>query len=170
MRSFRIMNDGLKHFPVRPKKLPKGVKVLYLYGDPVDATNSLYRRNYHTAQSVKLSGRLPKARTLNDITASSLTIDPIGMAEHFKRWATDTEELNYPLLIVRYDEMWEHLEKILSFCNIPSDEIKKFPEKRARTPREYDPVVTQRLRELLNSTLELQNSLPPILEIQPTSS
>lgn len=55
--------------------------------------------------------------------------DAFRFEDHLDRWY---KHHSYPVMFVKYDAMWTHTNKILEFCELPSECEKDFPEKRIR--------------------------------------
>ena len=124
--------------------LPSGKRVIYLYGDPAHSIASFLRRNL-TATSVvepddshpgfagfarahckHLQGaheRIGDDYSLADFLSSP--DDPFGLEDHFHRWTE--ARVPYPILRVRYEALWDHLEEIHEFVGLSRAEAATFP-------------------------------------------
>jgi hypothetical protein len=127
--------DGYKHLSIPPVSFNKNIKVLYVYGDPILACNSLFRRGFHRAQSIKLQkyssnkkGRINTKETIEDYANKG--IDKLFFEQHFNNWFCNYS-LN-PSMFIRFDDMWENVDKIVEFLELPIDAVKCFPEKKER--------------------------------------
>ena len=47
------------------------------------------------------------------------------MTEQFHNWIVPTSA--YPVLLVRYEKLWDHLPELAEFLGIPVGEMKDFP-------------------------------------------
>lgn len=127
--------DGLKHSSLPPVTLGKNIRFLYIYGDPVNAVISLFRRNFHHDHSAKLQKRL--TRKPNPIPLE-MTVDEYAcqgedrfyFKEHFLNWYDKC--LVHPTLFVRYESLYDHLEEIQDFFELPKAFVDEFPEKKER--------------------------------------
>ncbi|EAZ81599.1 hypothetical protein [Algoriphagus machipongonensis] len=129
-------DDGLKHLPVPPLSTNKELKCVYIYGNPELATVSLFRRDFHHMHSVKLL-KLEKWRTnpislemkLSDYAAEG--VDRFKFEKHFFNWYEDY--LNCPTFFVKYDKIFDSLEPLFDFLEIPKKRISDFPKPIKRT-------------------------------------
>ena len=72
-------------------------------------------------------------------------VDHFCRIEQFQRWTTDLAP--YPILLVRYETLWEHLPEVFSFMGVPVERTSAFP---GRRPRSSDhQALPQRQRALL---------------------
>jgi hypothetical protein len=161
--------------------LPPAKKVIYLYGDPAHAIVSFFRRDL-TATSVvepddshpgfagfarahckHLGGqyqRIHQGYSLERFLCSP--DDPFGLEDHFHRWTQ--ARVPYPILLVRYEALWDHLQEIYEFVGLPRAEAATFPPYRKtyveRHPAYAEPLARLRLKYArLISRIE---KLPPI--------
>jgi hypothetical protein len=56
--------------------------------------------------------------------------DRFLFSEQFNNWLTGSKF--YPTLFLKYEKLWENLDTIYDFLDIPRSEIKAFPEKKER--------------------------------------
>ncbi len=66
--------------------------------------------------------------TLNEYLEKG--IDKLKLEEHFYNWVN--AKASYPIMLIKYETMWDHLPEIFNYLEIPSSEIKKFPKKKNR--------------------------------------
>lgn len=137
LQAFRQVNDskdldGLKHLPFQPLSLNQQLKVLYIYGDPVEAAVSLFLRGYHSTQSVKLSPWVRRAvwHQTSLKTYAQNGHDGLGLERHFRQWYSNP--LGYQTLFVDYHQIWENLDAVFNFLDIPKDATSSFTEKKER--------------------------------------
>jgi hypothetical protein len=128
--------DGIKHLPVPPVSLNKKLKLIYVYGNPQLAAMSLFRREYHHLQSGKLRkcvadapAAVPVTMTLDEYAAKG--IDGFYFREHFENWYSNYLS-SFPTLFIRYETLFENLEPLLDFLELPSETLKAFPKKKKR--------------------------------------
>lgn len=126
--------DGYKHSPIPPISKNKSLKVIYIFGDPLVATVSLFRRQYHRTQSAvmqkfrKEQVLLPQDLSLADYVAEGK--DRLYFGLHFNHWC-----LRFPFyetLFVHYDVLFDHLRDIQEFLDLPDAFIDSFPSKKIR--------------------------------------
>lgn len=129
-------NDGYKHLPLPPLSLNKNLKIVYVVGDPILATISLFRRDYASYQSFKLNRFSKNELLCNTITLEAYAaqkIDKFNFKWVFNNW--DTKFQYYPTLIVKYSAIHNSLFEIKEFLNLPVDFIANFPTKIERQSR-----------------------------------
>ncbi len=126
--------DGFKHRD-RPTPSPnRDFKAIYVFGNPINAIYSLFRRKYHHEESYKLLQAhpsmepIPLEMTLDEYAAAG--VDRFQFESHFHNW--NTKYYQYPVMFIRYEKIWENLEPLLDFVGIPFSEMDAFPEKKER--------------------------------------
>ena len=168
--------------------LPPDTKVIYLYGDPAHSIGSFFRRDltlhsvvepddshpgfagFARAHCKHLGGdyrRIFEGYGLDDFLSSPG--DPFGLEEHFHNWTQ--ARVPYPILLVRYETLWDHLEQICEFVGLPATAAATFPVcKRTYLDRhaEYDEPMA-RLRVKYTRLLADIDRLPPISVLRPTA-
>jgi|GEM_PF-61610 len=125
--------DGLKHLDQPPTgKTKQNFKALYIFGDPLNAVVSLFRRNYQQPHSCKLLANYldiePIARYCSLEEYVNEGIDRLKLEQHFDNWSN--AQVNYPIMLVKYETMWEHLPEIFDFLEIPTSEIEELEKER----------------------------------------
>jgi hypothetical protein len=165
------------HKRVPYETVPQGKKIIYVYGDPAHAIASFFRRaanedpddphprhvNFLARHCRNIEGdcdRITVGYCLDDFLRSAE--EPFGLAHHFHSWMT--AKVPYPILFVRYEALWEHLEEIFDFVGIPRAEAASFPEKRenyVERNRKYDGPLAQ-LRIKYHRLIAEIDRLPPI--------
>jgi hypothetical protein len=161
--------------------LPSGMRVIYLYGDPAHAIASFFRREltpdavveaddshpgfagFLRAHCKNVGGahqRISHGYSLDEFLRSP--DDPFGLEDHFHRW---TEAgVPYPILLVRYETLWQHLEQVHEFVGLSPAEAATFPPyKKTYVERHaaYDEPVA-RLRVKYARLIAAIEALPPI--------
>lgn len=122
--------DGFKHRVQPPHLENPETKVIFMYSDPTDAVISLYARGYADAQSLKLGSRsLAFPATIEAFAASGR--DQMGLTRQFNAWTAAGRD--YPVLFVRYETAWEHLDEIGAYAGVSDEVMAQFPEQRERT-------------------------------------
>ena len=156
LAKFRVTNhpydaDGLKHLPVPPISRHENVRFLYVFGDPVSATISLFRRGFQRPQSKKLlryrisPSPVTAGATLDEYARAG--IDRFRFRFHFYNWYGGY--LVHPTLFVRYETIFNNLSAIVEFLDLPQEFIDSFPKRRVRTSEGID------IRPETMATLEL---------------
>ena len=126
--------DGFKHMPIPPLSKNKKLKVVYVFGDPIMSSVSLFRRQYHHTQSVVMQKYyqqeyiIPFETSLDQYAANR--VDGFFFLRHLENWL-DTYP-TYPTIFIRYETLYESLEALSVFLDLPGSFISNFPEKKKR--------------------------------------
>jgi hypothetical protein len=140
------LEDGIKHIispkhPVLDSKTVK--KAVYVYGDPIEATLSLFRRDFVKFMIPKINSRehhdgasLVDYRDANvrDVRYQDYLdngCDELSFEEHWKNWTS--EDIDFPILFVKFDAIHDRVEDILNFLKLPLHLAKDFPPKIVRS-------------------------------------
>ena len=126
--------DGYKHLPIPPISFNDNLKVIYVFGDPVMASLSLFRRNYHHTQSVWAT----KFQQYNYVIPENINIDDYGknkreghyFENHFNNWKD--KYLCYPTMFLKYENIHDSLDGLCLFLDLPNSFIYDFPKKKKR--------------------------------------
>lgn len=126
--------DGFKHIPLPPIQVKPNSRFIYVFGDPVIAAISLFRRGFHAKHSKKLQ-RFNWFQNLvkenEDISMyAKQGQDRLNFEEHFNNWFYYYRF--YPTLFLRYDSIWNNVDSIINFLELPKYLIKHFPNKKER--------------------------------------
>lgn len=126
--------DGFKHLTIPPITKNSNLKVIYVFGNPITATMSLFRRDFHHTQSYKMQQYLPKgyrvAQETNLEEYAAKGVDGFYFRRHFENW---TERyLVYPTLFLRYETLFDNIEEIAHFLELPRAFVTNFPAKKER--------------------------------------
>jgi len=132
-------SDGFKHLPLPPISANRNVKFVYVYGNPQMAAASLFRRHFHTAQSMKLQRwidetptPIPYAMTLQEYASAG--VDRFRFERHFRNWY-ERYLTGIPTLFVRYETIFDNVAALLDFAELPGDSIDGFPKEKQRESR-----------------------------------
>ena len=127
--------DGIKHSPLPPITRNSSTRFVYVFGDPVDAAVSLFRRGFHAEQSRKLQRyavnpvALPREMSVDDYAQAG--VDRFLFERHFMNWYSTW--LRVPTLFLRYEAVFDNKQAILDFLNLPAEAMNAFPQKRERS-------------------------------------
>lgn len=167
--------DGYKHLPIAPLcQGSKQLKVIYVFGDPIVASISLFRRDFQVAQSRKLQ-RYNIKRKLIPV---GMTIDQYARAgqdcfcfeQHYKNWH---ETYRYsPSLFVKYDAIHDSLPDIKGFLGLPEGFIKNFPAKiqRASSADGVSQECLEGLKAIHGAFAKKVRQLPDVEVLEPRRS
>lgn len=127
--------DGLKHLPIPPISFNPNIRFIYVYGDPVLATISLFRRQYQYPHSRKLQqyqnvsmSPIPKDMSLEQYASNG--VDQFLFRSHFYNWYESY--LFHPTMFIRFERLWDHIDLLIRFLGLPESAINEFPEKKQR--------------------------------------
>lgn len=133
-----------KHTPWPPDE---GDKAVYIFSDPVEAVISFFRRrseghnktmrglgtpakDWVVGHCKNIDGDHSKIDEEWDLTDYlSQGEELFRLERHFDNWTKADRQ--YPILLVKYEKMWENLEVIHNFMECP-DAASDFPQKRTR--------------------------------------
>ena len=143
--AFRATNqpdnrDGYKHLPIPPIAATRDLKAIYVFGDPVLAAVSLFRRGYHQTQSHVNSKfqhfdyRIPEQKSLENYAAEGT--DGLYFSSHFHNWQAGSSQ--YPVLFLKYDAIYDSLDLIRDFLELPDAFVTQFQAKKIRNSKLSD--------------------------------
>jgi len=133
-----------KHTPQPPDESDKAV---YIFSDPVEAVMSFFRRrsegynrtmrglgtpvkDWVVGHCKNIGGDYTQMNKDWDLTSYlEQGEELLGLERHFDNWSSARR--SYPILLVKYEKMWEHLEAIHDFMECPGA-VADFPQKRTR--------------------------------------
>lgn len=156
--------DSIKHLPIPPVSFNPAFKYIHVFGDPVAATISLFRRKFQALQSKKLQ----RGTSLNSPIPLEMSVeeyaclgkDLLQFENFFDNYYS--KYLLYPTLFIRYERMWDNLEMIREFLGLTEEEIALFPPKweRKANKSEIDPTVINRLKKMYSGFYGKIHDLP----------
>jgi len=126
--------DYCKHLTIPPLGGPPNLKVIYIFGDPILATISLFNRRFHCSQSIKLQRfyragfLIPNKMTLEAYAKKGK--DGFFFERHFNNWYEKHQR--YPTLFLKYENLFDNIDTISEFLNLPPEFSENFPEKKVR--------------------------------------
>ncbi|TVQ01793.1 MAG: hypothetical protein EA359_13275 [Balneolaceae bacterium] len=131
----KINEDRLKHLPYPPLSIDSNQKFIYIFGDPVMAAISLFRRKLHYPQSKRIihglrNNQQPIPRSMTIEQYASEGVDRFYFQEHFRNWYNSMH--TNPIIFLRYETLKNHLEKIFDYLDLPHELVSTFPEFRVR--------------------------------------
>lgn len=164
--------DGYKHCPVPPIFGSPNLKVIYVVGNPILAVASLFGRGFHTDQA----GKLQYSRLRRRFIDPNLTLEEYGKGgqdrflfkEHFEAW-TQTHVF-YPTLILKYDAIYDSLDQVREFLNLPQEFLTDFlPQKeRESSIDKISPETMDNLRKIYGAMESKIDSLPAFIKLNPS--
>lgn len=128
-------DDGIKHSPIPPVALNSDTKFVFIFGNPKTAAVSLFRRNFHHLASIKSQKfkshimPIPQEMTLESYTAQG--IDKFNFRDNFYNWY-DKYLSVCPTLFIRYETLFDNVDALVEFLDLPQDCLTNFPKKKKR--------------------------------------
>lgn len=117
------------------KKTKNLITVIYLYRKPSTSLLSSQGWGSCHCSNIGLNIRNPYLKLFfnkNDITRfrySKIKKDLFGLNNFFKNYTIKKHNKNYNIICIKYETLWENLDKIFRFLNIPDEIKEKFPKK-----------------------------------------
>ena len=74
--------------------------------------------------------RVPDKMSIEEYASNGQ--DLIGLEQHFNNWYSEHYTTN-PILFVKVDTIWDHLDEVFDFLGLHQNEIKRFPKKKDRS-------------------------------------
>lgn len=147
-------------------------RVIYIYRDPMIAKISRpgWQHCYHIGGDYIRHQKFKKNKGDNlGINLLKQYVD-LGQdlnkyEEHFDNWFNEAQMREYSILYINYDYLWENLNAIFDYCEIPTEDIVKFP-KRRETEKNISEDVKIGLSSMYLSLKEKINKMPPLFVSQ----
>jgi hypothetical protein len=134
--------------PVNVEK--KGFKAIYLHADPFSILKSVKRRNLIERNIMKLNN-----------SRSFGSSDKVLLESVFKRFENWTnKKVNYPILCVKYEALYESLDELSKFLNVPFD---NFPAKKDRISNNIE--IDEKLYDQFSEQYLAWKSYPDVVVI-----
>lgn len=153
-------HGNLKHVARPPRRLaPRGM-FIYVYGDPVRAVLSLYRRQYAQAQSRKLGYVGPRLPATVDGYAAR-GVDALRITRHLRIWLQ--AQLTVPIAYVDSERLWADVPSLLSALGVDAAPA-GFPLEKPRGSdvSTLEPRTRDRLESIYAPYRQLVRDLPPV--------
>jgi hypothetical protein len=128
-----------KHMLVPPsdRKVKEGFRAVYVFADPLNATLSVFRRDFQhelVRRMARDTSGWNTSWSIEDFLADGK--DHFRLIEQYRNW-TEAER-SYPILLIKYESMWDHLPELMTYVGLPQAAADAFPEKRSRSSRWRD--------------------------------
>ncbi len=123
-----------KHMRTPPLEewVPNDFRAIYVVSDPRNAVVSVFRRGYQYAHVQRIDGDVERFHPGMDLSEYlNLGTDLFQLEDHFEQWTQCKRD--YPILIVKYDHLWDRIGEIVEFAGLPEHIKHDFPERRARS-------------------------------------
>jgi len=128
--------DNFKHSQIPLLSSNPKLKFVYLYGNPQLAVFSIFRRGYQLYHLKKLrrwSKNIPKYNQMTLDIYAKKGLDLFDLRGHFFNWYD--KYINFPIMFIRYETLYENLDELFNFLDIPKKYIDKFPKKNERVSK-----------------------------------
>jgi len=123
-----------KHLPAPPEDadVKDGFRAVYLFGNPMDAVLSVFRRDYQRwhVRNMREDVTEPWSTDWDFDEFLKRSEDPFHMTKHFQSW-TNADRL-YPILCLNFGALWDHIPEFFAFAGLPKSSMDAFPERRER--------------------------------------
>ncbi|QWC56615.1 hypothetical protein F7D01_05465 [Erythrobacter sp. 3-20A1M] len=177
VNSWDSHNDGIKHAnrPDHPIFEPLQIgKCVYVYSDPIQAVLSLFRREFQSHMSLKLTDEgYSSVREYNRRTkgqGESFTLeemldageDRFGIIRHWRNW--NDIPVRFPTLFVRFEHLYENLPAFFDFLELTEEQRAAFPPQRKRlsSVSQVDDATRDALRAIYGEVYDEMERLPPV--------
>jgi len=144
-------------------------RVIYIYRDPVIAKISRpgWQHCYHIGGDFRQHQKLKRKpgdnlgmELLEDYARNGVDLNQYE--EHFDNWMIEGEDREYSILYINYAHLWENLNVIFEYCQIPINHIVNFPRKR-ETKKNVSDNVVKVLTEMYYPLQKKIETLEPII-------
>ncbi len=110
----------------------KNERAVYLFGNPIEAILSFYRRqathdHFIDQHALHLRVRSPISKSLDEYIIKGE--DQFELERHFDQYINAKKY--YPILFVKYPDLWENLSPVMQFLNLKEHQ-NSFPARRNR--------------------------------------
>jgi hypothetical protein len=132
--------------PPKEERVMNGFRCIYLYSDPFNSLISIFRRGYQNEIYRRLGNGKKKEWNLKEYLRNGE--DVFLFKKTYKNWTESVRK--YPILILKYETMWEYLPEIMAFVGLPKKAADDFPEKRPRSSdwRSKPDVIREQLKSI----------------------
>jgi hypothetical protein len=148
---------------------PNDCRVIYIYRDPVIAKISRpsWQHCYHIGGDFRQHQKLK--RKPGDNLGIGLLEDYVRLGldlnqyeEHFDNWMVEGSKREYSILYINYTHLWENLNVIFEYCQIPISDIVSFPRKR-ETKKSVSDNILKSLTKMYNPLQKKIQILEPVI-------
>lgn len=142
-----------------PIHIHKGVKTVYLFGDVFNIIASNFAK---FSNKGTLVNHMKHFHADPKIAVDMLTKDVFGLEHQFDSW---NQRRTYPIMLVRYETMWDNLEAIRSYLGLPV-ELPPF-KKRKKWVEELNVSDTAHLEKTYESLYDKISKVDDIVFLKP---
>lgn len=134
-----------------PATVDDNTRVVYMFGNPMNAVLSFFNRRIQRShlhgfgdQEDQCGDKEWAVKHCKNVYGDWRSLDPawdledylrngkdlFRLEDHFNRWATAKRP--YPILLLRYETLWDNLYNCKQFFRTPEFDIKQFPVQQKR--------------------------------------
>ena len=118
-------------YPPLDYTVQRDFRALYMVADPRDAILSVFRRGYQHWHIQRMEGDVSLWNySWNLEQFLSHEYDHFRIREHFDNWTKARR--SYPIMIIKYDALWDHLSEVFEFIGAPLESTEEFPSRKER--------------------------------------
>ena len=142
------------HCPFPQKAHKNNPKVLFMFGDIFNSAISYSRKDVWGKSAAK-------HLFLADHKVNYLEEDLYKFERHFDNWS---KKQAYPVMMVRYEKLYDNLRQVLDFCDLKHVPTTAFPAFRKRTTdwKQLDKESIDKLKNIYGDLKTYVDSLPDI--------
>ncbi len=166
-----IWYHSRKKHCLHPDLLPEAqrglpVRAVFIYGDPIDAVASVFRRGFHVQHELSMSRDLPDYErvltaetTLEEYAAAG--VDRFFLDTHVRNWL-EYEGERVQVIAVRYEHLGGHIDEVMEFlgCDRPFE-----VRERTKRPNPLADPVREGLEEMYGDLAVRIRDLPPMVRV-----
>ncbi len=159
-------------------------KAIYLHADPIDILSTLFLKRETSGWDATIHDHIIKCspysymqllKIFEDFLVSwgiedfsnwvyKNQLDPFGIEYSFDQWTTPSNN-EYPIMVVKYETMWDNLPVIAKFLNVDVNSfVTEFPKKRKRKRfgKDLDQTTFNKLNDFYSTLVEKRLQVPDI--------
>jgi hypothetical protein len=123
-----------KHMLAPPddENVKDGFRAIYVFADPLNSTLSVFRRDFQHELMRRMPPEMEDWNTswdLRDFLEQKK--DYFQFQNQYHNWTT--ADRDYPILLIKYEAIWDHLPELMTYVGLPQSAADAFPEKRPRS-------------------------------------
>ena len=151
--------------PPAPDSVPPGFRVVYNFGDPRNAVESVFRRGFQGGhyRGMRLRKPTPEAeRHLTDLDHFlDAGVDEFELEDHFEQWF-DRDARPYPVLFLRYEQLPEIWPTVCEFVGLPRGSACLAMRSRASEWTALEDTQRERIDAMYGRLARRLAALPPV--------
>ena len=121
----------------------RNIKALFIFGSALEAARSVLELEQASNDSAWTAEHALHLQRPGTTTAALLEHDALGFLDQARSWTTYTD---VPVLCLRYEALWEHVDELRRFCGLPIS----LPERRSRSVKHLAPEIEDALKHVFD--------------------